>query len=179
MRFLNHLLHILYTSSLSTIILVMLLSLLLFATLSTVYPKFVRRVSLSLYIFSVCAILLVTNIGRTSINIYQFSFIPFVRLNFTNESFRMYVMNAFLFFPYGLFLPYALPERVKHPIRITIFSALFFSLIIETIQLIFRLGTCETDDVIMNTLGATIGSLSYILSNWLRKRKEKRKVENT
>lgn len=79
------------------------------------------------------------------------------------ELYRSMLMNVFLFFPIGLSLPNAL-TKWKFPVLITIVVAFFFSTGIEYIQYHYGLGKCEVDDIIMNTLGATIGSLAYMIS---------------
>ena len=69
--------------------------------------------------------------------------IPFKRL-FTAKHpiFKTLWLNAFLFLPFGLSLPYVLPERIRlrHRILTTVISAAVFSLCIELFQLVFRLG---------------------------------------
>ena len=77
---------------------------------------------------------------------------------------RSMFMNIFLFFPLGLSLPYAFPEKWKHNALLTILFALTFSIVIEYLQYHYHLGRTETDDVLCNTLGAFIGTLSYTLS---------------
>ena len=47
---------------------------------------------------------------------------------------------------------------------ITVVFALLLSIGIEAAQLHFHLGRCETDDVIMNTLGAVVGAAAYGLA---------------
>ena len=80
------------------------------------------------------------------------------------ELYRSMLMNVFLFFPMGLTLPYALPEKWSRKGLLTILFAMFFSIGIEIAQYHFRLGRAETDDVICNTLGCVIGTLSYYMS---------------
>lgn len=82
-------------------------------------------------------------------------------------------LNAFFFLPLGLSLPYILPDKIKHKALGTIIIAFAFSTLIEAVQYIFALGLCETDDVIMNTLGAAIGTLSFIISDRIKKRNRK------
>ncbi len=45
----------------------------------------------------------------------------------------------------------------------SILLAAAFSFCIEFLQVLFALGTAEVDDVIMNSLGATIGCLSFLV----------------
>jgi glycopeptide antibiotics resistance protein len=83
------------------------------------------------------------------------------------------LMNVFLFFPLGLTLPYALPEKWNRKGLLTIFLAQVFSIGIELAQYHFHLGRAETDDVICNTLGCVIGTLSYVISKKQKIFKEK------
>lgn len=82
----------------------------------------------------------------------------------TNRDLRRSIfMNVFLFFPLGLTLPFALPEKWKKKAFLTIVFAVALSFTVEFLQYYYHLGRAETDDVICNTLGAAIGSLSYTL----------------
>lgn len=84
------------------------------------------------------------------------------------ELYRSMLMNVFLFVPLGLTLPFALGGR-KISVWITIVAALTFSAGIEYLQYRYALGRCEMDDIIMNTLGASIGCISHLLCrNWER-----------
>ncbi len=95
--------------------------------------------------------------------------IPFAHYFTSQSGIETLWLNAFFFLPLGLSLPYILPEKIRHKAATTILAALAFSAMIEAIQYIFALGLCETDDVIMNTLGAAIGTVSYIVCTKLRK----------
>ena len=83
------------------------------------------------------------------------------------ELYREMLMNVFLFFPLGLTLSNALPQRLSRWVRIgitTLFACLL-STVIEYTQYHFSLGMAETDDVICNTLGAFIGSTSLMIAH--------------
>ena len=100
------------------------------------------------------------------------SLIPFSFLSATTnrpERYRSAVANVLLFIPFGLTLPFVYHHR---PILTTILSALTFSMLIELTQYIFALGLCETDDVIMNTLGTVIGTIPYLLVSRIKKPRE-------
>lgn len=86
-------------------------------------------------------------------------FHSFIRAREQPELYRSMLMNVFLFVPIGLSLPFVLPRK-KHPVIITMIAAFLFSISIEAIQYYLALGLCEVDDVIMNTLGAMIGTLA-------------------
>lgn len=89
-------------------------------------------------------------------------FHSFIEAQEQPEIYRSMLMNVFLFVPIGLSLPFALP--IEHNGTITILFAFCLSIFIEFIQYKYGLGRCEVDDVIMNTLGALIGTLAYDLS---------------
>lgn len=75
-------------------------------------------------------------------------------------------LNILLFFPLGLFLPFALPDKFKHKVIITLVACFLFSLSIEVIQGIFSIGDVEIFDLIMNSLGGAIGSIAYGISKY-------------
>lgn len=91
------------------------------------------------------------------------------------ELYREMLMNVFLFFPLGLTLSNALPQRLSRWVRIgitTLFACLL-STVIEYTQYYYALGMAETDDVICNTLGAFIGSTSLMIAHVIEKHKER------
>ena len=68
-------------------------------------------------------------------------------------------MNMLLFLPLGLSLPYALPDKIKA--QGAYFNNQQFRFVVfveEALQFVFHMGRCETDDVLMNTLGMLIGA---------------------
>lgn len=79
------------------------------------------------------------------------------------ELYRSMLMNVFLFFPLGLSMPFALPEKWKLKVFCTILFAFLLSVGIEVIQYHYQLGRAEVDDVICNILGCVLGSSSYLL----------------
>ena len=72
------------------------------------------------------------------------------------------VMNVVLFFPLGILIPVAWPRFRKFGWMLL--AGAGFSLFIETVQLIGRVGIFETDDLLFNTLGAMLGFMFYKLS---------------
>ena len=71
--------------------------------------------------------------------------------------------NLILFMPFGLSLPFALPEKVKLKPLIAIIGGFVLSAAVEATQYFRKFGECETDDVIMNTLGAAAGVMSFVI----------------
>ena len=107
-------------------------------------------------------------------------FVPF-KLFFTNEDYkavmRSFFMNVFLFTPLGICMPYVLSKKSrKWPVFVAVVFAIILSVGIEFLQYYYHLGRCETDDVIANTLGAAIGTLSYCLYMKILENQEKRSL---
>lgn len=82
---------------------------------------------------------------------------------FNDESYRTLLMNVFLFLPLGLSLPYLLPRKLPCKPLFTALVGLCLSVGVEIAQYHWCLGSCETDDVMMNTLGTVIGTLCFWL----------------
>ena len=76
------------------------------------------------------------------------------------QSLKGMLLNILLFVPFGYLLPSLFPSKRWWQV---ILLGLVFSLTIELLQLITRLGYADVDDLINNTLGAAIGFLSYKL----------------
>ena len=82
------------------------------------------------------------------------------------ELYRSMLMNVFLFVPIGLSFPFVLGKG-RLPEFLTVCVALAFTVGIEYLQYRYALGRCEVDDIIMNTMGAAVGSFGHWLSrNW-------------
>ena len=71
------------------------------------------------------------------------------------------ILNILLFIPFGYLLPSLFPKLRWWQV---ILLGLAFSLTIELLQLITKLGYADVDDLINNTLGAAIGWLCYKLT---------------
>ena len=107
--------------------------------------------------------------------------IPFYSFTFprTSDRYNTVVANALLFLPVGMSMPYVLASigRAdwirKHPVSITIISTAIFSFFIELCQYIFRLGLCEIDDVIFNTMGAAMGTISFVVYIYVKNAKKR------
>ncbi len=89
---------------------------------------------------------------RSSKNIFQVT---------KNSPIEDCLLNITLFLPFGFFAGYLFK---KTPLWKILLYALTFSICIELIQAIFHIGSCETDDVLNNTLGTFLGWLLFRLS---------------
>ena len=121
---------------------------------------------------NITAIVFFTVSNRSTNSERSYRFVPFIHYYSSLSGRETLWLNAFFFLPLGLSLPYLLPDKIQRKALTTILIAAAFSTCIEAVQFIFKLGLCETDDVIMNTLGAAIGTLSYIATRRINARKE-------
>lgn len=144
--------------------------------LTQLCKKIWRMIGVVLFIICVFLILYRTVLSR-SICIPQIELRPFytfILAKQQSEMYRTFFMNILLFVPLGLSMPYVLSkEPRKRNVFITIGFAAVLSAGIEFAQYYYHLGRCETDDVIANTLGAAIGTLSYCLYMRILKNQEK------
>lgn len=69
-----------------------------------------------------------------------------------------YAGNACLFLPFGLLCVVLGKRRWPRPVLRSMLCALVLSLSIEIAQYLFRLGRTDIDDLVFNTLGATLGA---------------------
>lgn len=67
--------------------------------------------------------------------------------------------NVFAFSPFGALLPFV--RKQKTGFISVLFETFCFSFVIESMQLIFRVGVFDVDDLLMNTIGGVIGYIVY------------------
>ncbi len=73
--------------------------------------------------------------------------------------------NILAFVPFGLFFP--LLSRRNRSFGKVMLISFEVSLMVEIIQLVTRVGSCDVDDMILNTLGGMLGYLCFkILFLW-------------
>lgn len=77
--------------------------------------------------------------------------------------------NVVWFMPFGFFLPVI--SRRGELWYNTVLLGFCFSLCIETVQLIFKVGSFDVDDMILNTLGAVLGYVTYAMVQRIRRRR--------
>lgn len=106
----------------------------------------------------------------------QYNLIPFLEI----RRFWMYkdqigLWNVFLnlagnvigFIPFGFILPLLSPELRKG--GSVIFYGMTMSVVVEALQLFGRVGSCDVDDVILNTLGAFLGYISFRICYFIKR----------
>ena len=126
---------------------------------------------------TVLMILYVTILTRAPGN-YELILTPFATFAAARqqpELYREMLMNIFLFFPLGLTLSNALPQKWHSWLKIdlTALISCILSAGIEYAQYRYALGMAEVDDVICNTLGAFIGSTSLLIAHTIEKSRER------
>lgn len=135
-----------------------------------------RRMQVLLPWIIACLFLMLysTVLGRDVRDAIHLQLMPFWSIEAIREG-RIEVLyekiyNVIFFVPYGLLLgayPHPLPKRRGVWLRRTVLIGFLTSVTIELLQFITRTGTCETDDVICNTLGCGIGALMGIGLCWM------------
>lgn len=161
----------------------MLLLLLLWANLCQHINK-KRWAAINSVIFGLsAATILYATILTRSAGVPEAVLAPFASLTAARiqpELYREMLMNIFLFFPLGLTLSNALPQKWHRWGRIilTTFVGCILSAGIEYTQYRYALGMAEVDDVICNTLGAFIGSTSLLIAHAIEKSRERARHTN-
>ena len=85
------------------------------------------------------------------------------------------VGNAVAFIPFGFFLP-ILHIKCRSLLRTTFFS-FELSLVVETIQLVSKVGSFDVDDLLLNTFGGALGCLIFLWMNRIRRAYETKEKE--
>ncbi|WP_335436989.1 VanZ family protein [Neobacillus niacini] len=96
------------------------------------------------------------------------NFIPFKTINLflfeandVHNSVKNLLGNIIVFVPFGFLLPMVFSRLTKF--LSVIFLSFAISLLFEVTQLLFRLGSFDVDDLILNTAGSGIGFLLFRL----------------
>lgn len=167
-----------YGMRLQMVVIWMLLLLLLWANLCQHINK-KRWAAINSVIFGLsAATILYATILTRSVGVSEAILAPFASLTAARqqpELYRAMLMNVFLFFPLGLTLSNALPQKWHRRLRIILTTLIgcILSAGIEYAQYRCALGLAETDDVICNTLGAFLGSTSLLIAHAIEKYRER------
>lgn len=74
--------------------------------------------------------------------------------------------NIVIFVPFGIFLG-TLAKSGKLTLTGAYCRSLAVSLGLESAQVLFSIGTFDVDDLILNSIGGSIGFITYVLGVWL------------
>ena len=115
------------------------------------------------FVIYLCLMIYTALIDRNaSIESSGYCLIPFYSyyqfFNGNRDIMQQSIMNIAFFYPFGFLLSCLDIEFIKKRKWLIAVFAFVFSFFIEALQYIFHLGYAEVDDVIHNTLGASIGT---------------------
>lgn len=79
--------------------------------------------------------------------------------------------NIVAFMPFGLLLP-IIHKKYRGLLRVAFYS-LLFSLAVEAIQMLSRVGIFDVDDILLNTIGGILGYLLFVICNLIYRRLQK------
>lgn len=143
---------------------------------------------LEILLFIIYLILLVyflffaESMGRTISNReYSYNLVPFKEIKRFIKYYKELGMTAVLtnivgnivcFIPFGGMLP-ILSTKIRKLVLVGLIS-FELSIVIEVAQLIFKVGSFDVDDLLLNTLGGMVGFLIYSITNriirkWFKK----------
>ena len=97
----------------------------------------------------------------------------FLKNGYTRFFIYLFFGNIIWFIPFGAYL-----HLRGLPVWKTIALTAALSLLIETLQFVFGCGWSETEDVILNTAGGTIGAALAVLYRNIRDRTAKKKTSS-
>lgn len=110
--------------------------------------------------YSYC-VLQLTILSRTPVPRYgRIDWVFLSRWFDNNEQKAFYIANIVMFIPFGVLLPMS-GKPMRH-ILIAAPIATACSIGIEAVQLKYRLGACQLDDVLLNSFGFLMGFLVYL-----------------
>lgn len=167
-----------YAWPLSAAILIVLITLVGWSYFNLMIRQGVKVISnICLFCAATIVILYATILTRTP-GVSEAILTPFASLTAARqqpELYREMLMNVFLFFPLGLTLSNALPQKWHRWLRIILTTLVGCALSagIEYAQYRYALGLAETDDVIYNMLGAFLGAASLLTAHAIEKHKER------
>ena len=82
--------------------------------------------------------------------------------------------NILGFVPFGYILP-VISDQMRNGFLVTL-SGLCFSLTAEVIQLVTKAGCFDVDDLILNTFGAALGYVLFVICNYIRRKYNGKKI---
>lgn len=142
-----------------------------------------RKVSVLLFVFYVVLLcyymFFAEDFGRGEhLVTYRYNLEPFVEIKRFVSYWRTVGLgwalinvlgNVACFVPFGFFLPIVFSSLHLKCIRV-IASGYLISLFVETMQLVFRIGVFDVDDLILNTAGVIVGYSLFLMVHRIGKR---------
>lgn len=82
--------------------------------------------------------------------------------------------NILIFVPFGFFI--AVASRYRGFFK-TVFFSFLLSFGVELFQLVTRVGSCDVDDMLLNTIGGALGYLFFLVCNEIRRKHDGRRKQ--
>ena len=95
---------------------------------------------------------------------YRYNLVPFQEIL---AAFLNLAGNVIGFLPFGFIVP-VMHKKMESFWKVSLLGFMF-SLCVETIQLITKVGCFDVDDLMLNTLGAMIGCGAFLICNKFRR----------
>ena len=106
--------------------------------------------------------------------VYRYNLVPFVEIRrfwIYRKQLGMFALITNLF---GNVIGF-IAHKCRNGLLI-VASGFSLSLLVETVQLIAKVGCFDVDDLILNTLGAAIGYMLFAVCNYLRRKRYGEKI---
>ena len=132
------------------------------------HPK-IRKMILAALLVYILAVSYITLFMRAEGSDDRVQMILFGWLSGTKEhALEHTIQNVAMFLPLGFLAFFIIMGcETKKAFLLSISVGLTYSILIETVQLLFSIGTCDIDDILANTLGAFLGALVAFISQKL------------
>ena len=118
-----------------------------------------------LFLEYIAYVLVATVFSRADYGVYRYNFELFWSykswINRETNLLPEIICNIIMMVPYGIISPLLKRKIYKLKQIGWFFDGVLFSIVIEILQLVFRKGLCELDDVFNNTIGLVIGYCIY------------------
>ena len=141
-----------------------------------------KRILTILYVLYLCLLFYFLffseGFGRTGTSVeYRYNLVLFREIKrfcrycyiIGNKAFFINVFgNVIAFMPMGFLQP-LLSDRQRRKILVVL-NCFIVSLLVETIQLVFKIGCFDVDDLFLNTLGGLFGLMIYfVFQKWMKR----------
>ncbi|MBQ8662564.1 MAG: VanZ family protein [Eubacterium sp.] len=137
------------------------------------YEKIVFRILFAIYVLLVIYFLFFAETtGRTiSDRTYHYNLILFKEIKrfiVYREQLGMFAVtanllgNVLIFLPFGMLVPF-LTKRFKTFWSVALLT-FEMSVLVELVQLVTKVGSCDVDDILLNTIGGMLGFVCYAIA---------------
>ena len=158
-------------------LLVLLAGTVLMASVAGIIRSFrqLEKGMLAVFILYLVGVAYISIFSRGEGNDTSIRMIPFASLTqartASTDMLNHMLLNVAMFIPMGILFPMVCPETLS---RWRYIAGIGFmsSVAIESTQLVLRLGQCDIDDIIANTLGAVCGYMLYLAYRRLAVRRD-------